>query len=213
MRRLIAQHDSRAVFGLDFPFSLPRAVIEEDGWHAFVNSFDINFADCDSFRRRCRETAAGRELKRQTDVETLTPFSPYNLRLYRQTYFGIRDVISPLLRTGSAWFAPMEKRLHGKPCVVEICPASTLKHHGLYQPYKGRSADRVAARRLILSSIEDRSGMRFSDPSTRDVVLREAGGNALDSVIAAWAIFRMRGTPRILETEESAYRVEGRVFV
>jgi hypothetical protein len=194
--RFVAEHDSRAIFGLDFPFGLPRAVIDEAPWDAFVRSFGVRFADCDSFRMHCQQKASGRELKRRTDVETQTPFSPYNLRLYRQTYFGISDVISPLLRAGSAWFAPMEERLPGKPCVVEICPASTLKRHGLYRPYKGALSAHLAGRRWILSSIESKSGMGFCDPVARDVVLSEPGGNALDSVVAAWAIFGMRGTPR-----------------
>lgn len=125
--RFIAKHDSRAIFGLDFPFGLPAPVVDEADWGAFVRSFETTFTDCDSFRMRCLQKASGRELKRRTHLETQTPFSVYNLRLYRQTYFGIRDVIAPLLRAGAAWFPPMGHRLPGKPCVVEICPASTLK--------------------------------------------------------------------------------------
>jgi hypothetical protein len=210
--RFIAEHDSQAIFGLDFPFGLPRPVLKEVGWDQFVRSFGATFADCDSFRELCKQTANGRELKRRTDIETETPFSAYNLRLYRQTYFGIRDVISPLLRSASAWFAPMEKLIPDKPCVVEICPASTLKRHGLYRPYKGALPDHLTGRREILAAIEQRSSLRFRDPLIRDVMLSETGGNALDSLVAAWAIHEMRGTPRILETEESDYRDEGRVY-
>ena len=210
--RFIAEHNSRAIFGLDFPFSLPRPVLSEAGWHPLVTSFAATFTDCDSFRMSCQQKANGRELKRRTDRETQTPFSAYNLRLYRQTYFGIRDVIGPLLQDGSAWFAPMEKRLPEKPCVVEICPASTLKRHGLYRPYKGVLPERLAVRRDILGSIEETSGIRFKEPSLRNVMLSDTAGNALDSLIAAWAIHGMRRTARILETEESDYRVEGRVY-
>jgi hypothetical protein len=113
--RFIAEHSSRAIFGLDFPFSLPRVVLGDAGWDPFVRSFAATFPDCESFRTLCRQKANGRELKRRTDRETRTPFSAYNLRLYRQTYFGIRDVIGTLLQTGSAWFAPMEKRSPDKP--------------------------------------------------------------------------------------------------
>jgi hypothetical protein len=182
------------------------------GWDPFVRSFATRFTDCESFRTLCRRRADGRELKRRTDRETQTPFSAYNLRLYRQTYFGIRDVIGPLLQSGSAWFAPMEDRRAGKPCVAEICPASTLKRHGLYRPYKGTLPERVTGRRNILSSIEEKSGVQFKDPRFRDIMLSEAGGNALDSLIAAWAICAMRGTPRVLETGESDYRLQGRVY-
>jgi hypothetical protein len=56
------------------------------------------------------------------------------------------------------------------------------------------------------------SGIRFMDPVFRNVMLSETGGNALDSLVAAWAILGMRRIARILETEESDYRVEGRVY-
>jgi hypothetical protein len=160
----------------------------------------------------CRQKANGREVKRRTDRETQTPFSAYNFRLYRQTYFGIRDVIGTLLKEGSAWFAPMEKRSQDKPCVIEICPASTLKRHGLYRSYKGALPEHLAARRHLLDTIEAMSGIRFKDPLVRGILLSEAGGNALDSLIAAWAIYGMRLTPRILETVDSDYLVEGRVY-
>lgn len=106
----------------------------------------------------------------------------------------------------------MERRILSKPCVVGICPASTLKRHGLYLSYKGRSPGHFAARGRILSAIEEESGARFEDYETREIMLSDAGGNALDSLIAAWAIYGMRDTPGILETEESDYIVEGRVY-
>jgi hypothetical protein len=106
----------------------------------------------------------------------------------------------------------MEKRSPDKPCVVEVCPASTLKHHGLYRSYKGARHEHLASRRDILSFIEERSGISFKDPMSRDIILSETGGNALDSLVAAWAICGMRDTPRILETEEVDYAVEGRVY-
>jgi hypothetical protein len=210
--RFIASHDSRAIFGLDFPFSLPRKVLGETTWEPLVRSFAATFADCESFRVWCRQRAGGRELKRRTDREAQTPFSAYNLRLYRQTYFGIRDVIGPLLQSRSAWFAPMEKPVPGKPCVVEICPASTLKRHGLYRPYKGTLQEHLSGRRDILSSIEKKSGIQFKDPMLRDTMISENGGNALDSLIAAWAMCGMRGKPQILEAGEPEYSVEGRVY-
>ena len=43
-------------------------------------------------------------------------------------------------------------------------------------------------------------------------MLEEAGGNALDSLIAAWAVSGYVNEPRSLETEESDYLVEGRVY-
>ena len=213
--RFIGQHGSSAIFGLDFPFSLPRALLGENGWPTFVRSFANTYPDCESFRTLCHQKVSGCELKRRTDRETHTPFSVYNLRLYRQTYFGIRDVVAPLLGSGSAWFAPMERRVPAKPCVVEICPASTLKHLGLYRHwhYKGRSSEHCAARRAILCALEETRRIRFEDHDTREMMLSDVGGDALDSLVAALAIYGLHETPEILETDESDYLAEGRVYV
>jgi hypothetical protein len=97
LRDFIRQGEASA-FGLDFPFGLPRALIQEDCWEDFIFSFSNRYPDPEAFREACRAVAGGSELKRVTDRESHTPFSPYNIRLYRQTYFGIRDVLGPLLR-------------------------------------------------------------------------------------------------------------------
>jgi hypothetical protein len=130
--QLIAKHGSEAAFGFDFPFGLPSKILGDRTWDGLVRSFATEFSNCDLFRSQCRELGKGRELKRLTDKKTRAPHATYNLRLYRQTYFGIRDIIGPLLLGRGAWFAPMEKQTTGRPCVLEICPASTLKDHHLY---------------------------------------------------------------------------------
>ena len=87
------QKDS--IFGLDFPFGIPKSLVKEESWEKFVSSFEDIYTTPEEFRRLCKSLFEGKELKRFTDIEAKTPFSPYNLRLYRQTYFGIRDVLGP----------------------------------------------------------------------------------------------------------------------
>ncbi len=130
--------ESASALGLDFPFGLPQALVKhKKSWEDFVLSFPGDYFAPEEFRRLCREAAGGHELKRLTDQETQTPFSAYNLRLYRQTYYGIRDVLHPLVRDQLACVLPMQSALPGKPWILEICPASTLKRKGLYSSYKG----------------------------------------------------------------------------
>lgn len=69
-------------------------------WEDFVRSFAERCSDPQHFKEACRAADGGRELKRVTDKESHTPFSPYNLWLYRQTYFGIRDLLRPLVHDG-----------------------------------------------------------------------------------------------------------------
>jgi hypothetical protein len=204
--------EKTAVFGLDFPFGLPRALIKQDRWESFVLSFPDDYPSPEAFRRACHATAGGRELKRATDRESQTPFSPYNLRLYRQTYFGIRDVLYPLVRDQLACVLPMQTMLPDKPWILEICPASTLKQEALYQPYKGRSEEHRQAREHILRGVEKKA---LSIPAElRAEIVGNREGDALDSVIAAFATFRALHDPAGLVPEgNDAYKLEGYVYI
>ncbi len=96
LRAFIAQ-SGEVIFGLDFPLSVPQVVFADQTWLQFIHSFAQRFPSPQHFRDQCFKAAHGREIKRATDIESKTPFSPYNLRLYRQTYYGLRDVIGPLV--------------------------------------------------------------------------------------------------------------------
>jgi hypothetical protein len=52
--------------------------------------------------------------------------------LFRQTCFGIRSVLAPLVRDGLVSVVPMQRPAADKPWLLEICPASTLKARNLY---------------------------------------------------------------------------------
>ncbi|GAF97778.1 unnamed protein product, partial [marine sediment metagenome] len=112
------EREEACAFGLDFPFGLPRALVKQGSWDDFVLSFPDNYSSPEEFRRVCRVAAGDSELKRVTDLESHTPFSPYNLRLYRQTYFGIRDVLHPLVRDHLAYVLPMQSALPDRPWIL-----------------------------------------------------------------------------------------------
>jgi hypothetical protein len=152
-------------------------------------------------------------LKRVTDRESHTPFSPYNIRLYRQTYFGIRDLLASLVQDGMANVLPMQTASPDKPWVLEICPASTLKREYLYWPYKGKSREHREARARIFGAIEQMAPLSVPE-ALRSVILDDPGGDALDSVVAAVAVFRaLRNPAGVLAVGNSVYNLEGYVYV
>jgi hypothetical protein len=208
LRRFIRELDSAAV-GMDFPFGLPRAFVPQRGWRAFLLTFRQSYGSPAALRETCRRLTT-RELRRRTDCEVRTPFSPYNLRMYRQTYWGICEVLHPLVTQGVVRVLPMERARSDRPWLLEVCPASTLKALGVYRPYKGRSRHRGGWRAEILRSIEA-CGVRVASGRLRGVLLSETGGNALDSVVAAYATWRAASAPP-REAAEEDYLLEGYVY-
>jgi hypothetical protein len=129
-----------AVFGLDFPFGLPLEITGGQAWEDFILQFPGKYPDAEAFREDCRRQTGNREFKRRSEKEHKAPFSPYNLRLYRQTYYGIRDILHPLVMEKLACAPPMQTVDPDRPVVVEICPACLLKKMGMYRPYNSHSA-------------------------------------------------------------------------
>ena len=107
---------------------------------------------------------------------------------------------------------PLQKPLDEKAWVIEICPASTLKTENLSSPYKGRGRDKRATREKILRGMEKTGVLKVRKTSVRKRIVEDKGGDALDSVIAAYATFKALNhglTPETL----APYAIEGRVYV
>jgi hypothetical protein len=89
-----------AAFGLDFPFGLPKIIVDESNWIAFIRKFPEYYNDPYEFRQKCQDRAleltGKKELKRITDIEAKSPFCPCNLWIFKQTYYGINNVLRPL---------------------------------------------------------------------------------------------------------------------
>ena len=213
LRDFIAS-SKKGVFGLDFPFGLPRELVGDKNWMDFIASFPTKFESPESFRDYCREVSPNREKKRVTDRESKTPFSPYNLRLFRQTYYGILSVLNPLVMRQVVRVLPMQEPLFGTPSILEICPASTLKKLRLYTKYKGKDQQDRDARAYILEQIERKESLQIVDPDVREKMLADTGGDALDSVIAALATYRAIHDPSgLFPQEDTSYSIEGYVYV
>ena len=216
LRNLVSS-ERNAVFGFDFPFGLPGAIVGAATWDDFVRTFAERYPDALTFRRTCFSQARGRELRRKTDRNASTPFAAYNLRIYRQTYVGVRDLLARLVAEGIASVLPMQPPDGDRAWVIEICPASTLKALGLYralgQPYKGRSADARQTREWILGRLEADASLQIEDPVTREVAIVDHGGDALDSLIAALATAWALPSLRCGLIADDVARIEGHVYV
>jgi hypothetical protein len=204
-----------AVFGFDFPFGLPAPLIKETTWKDFVLGFPMRYKSPEAFREACRQKRPGHEIKRQTDIESHTPFSPYNLRLFKQTYYGISKVLFPLVRDKSACILPFDKPVAGKAWVLEVCPASTLKRlmKSKVPSYKGPTEDQKENRRQILAGVM-KAGVAFlEDAALEDKIIDNTGGDALDSVIAALAAFKaVQNMDALIPKEDGYWKTEGYVY-
>jgi hypothetical protein len=210
----LVRSNQNAVFGFDFPFGLARSLIKEKTWAEWLLKFPSRFKNSDDFKKKCVSAAGNQELRRQTDNESHTPFSPYNLRLFRQTYYGISGILLPLVKDERACILPFHTPADDKPVILEICPASTLKAHGLYEKYKFRSKeDRPETRSKILEEIERLYPLKFSDPNTRQSIIADRYGDALDSLLAAMAAFNAEKNEYALTPDDNGYwKIEGYVY-
>jgi hypothetical protein len=202
-----------AIFGIDFPFGLPKELVIQKNWREFVAAFAGLYESPELFRAASLKASAHRELKRQTDRLTHTPFSPYNIRIYKQTYFGISKLLAPLVSQNLACVLPMQNPRANKPWLIEICPAATLKKMHLYISYKGRGEKHRKSRRLILEKMVETRAIRLKKSKITAIIVEDSGGDALDSFIAAMATFSASRKGLIpQEVSRDTHAVEGWVY-
>jgi hypothetical protein len=197
-----------ATVGIDAPLGVPARAAPQ-GWARFVTSLPECFTDAEAFRAHVLGACEGREVRRACDVAAKTPFAVANLRLYRQSYHAMADFAAPLLRAGAAVFPPMQAIRDDKPLVLETCPASALKAWGRYRAYKGAAMARRAQRETFLEHLAGR-GLAMSD-ALREIALEDAGGDALDALIALEITARTRRAIPTLSPNDPRW-VEAEVF-
>ena len=209
LRQFLSTAD-RSIAGLDFPFSLPADLLGGRDWPTFAADFVQRWPDAEAFREDCMRQTGGREIKRLCDREARTPFAAYNLRLYRQTYFGIAHLLAPLARDGKVRIAPLMSPPRASTTLVEACPASLLKRLDTYPSYKGRTPAHAEARRRILNRMGENGVMPSAEVA--DVAVNQPGGDALDAIAAALCAWRAAMDPQSLKPREGRDAVEGRVY-
>ena len=211
----LIRSETNAAFGFDFPFGLPTPLVEEKSWEDFVLGFPSRYKSPEAFRQSCRQANRGRKLKRKTDTEARTPFSPYNLRLFKQTYYGISEILFPILQDSGAYVLPFYEPIDGKPWILEVCPASTLKRlmkDGV-PSYKGPEEDKRENRRQILGVVKNEGVVLEKDVAIEKNIIDNKGGDALDSVIAALAVFSaIQNQDALIPEDEGYWKIEGYVY-
>jgi hypothetical protein len=139
LARWLRERDESAVVGLDFPFGLPRFVLEETGngsWRSFISDFPESIgagrgddggdggsgASDDgseddpvrAFAERCvgltERHGEGTYDKRRTDA-AVGARSPYGFIADTIAFHGMRDVLAPAL--DEVRFAPMDRTAEG----------------------------------------------------------------------------------------------------
>jgi hypothetical protein len=220
---LIAASDG-ALWALDFPFGFPLEVMAPGARWADQFDFLADWGE-DAYGagleclRRARALGGPTHIRRLTDHEARAPFDAYHYRMIYLTFYGMRDVLDPLRRRRQTAILPFQYRRLGsaRRVVVEACPASTLKRLGLpHQNYKQPAGGPLApkrrrTRRAILDGLARQVEM---EAGWRRVLMRNAGADALDAVLAAvgvaqaWPAADHQGLAR-----HPRYPREGRLYV
>ncbi len=191
------QSDATA-FGFDFPFAVPRAVAEgafdAATWREVVDAV-ADCGDADAFTEVCVEwtdvNADGATyLKRETDREH-GAFSPYHFFVQQQSYHGIADVLAEV--EAGARIVPFDPPSAGGPVVAETYPAGVLDALGLHREgYKGTEQSHQTRRARNLDGLAELAGVSIPE-GLRERYLDDPDGDALDSLLAAVAVYRNRG--------------------
>ncbi|SFL02037.1 Protein of unknown function [Halogranum rubrum] len=203
--------------GLDFPFGLPNQLVNVDTWETFLYRFPGCFSSPDDLRQRCTERAEllgdgqKSQLFRATD-KPLSALSPYDLRLQSQTFYGIRDVLRPLVISDSVRVHPMQRPSPEKPSLLEVYPAGVLDELGLHHTkYKDGSEEGRTRREEILTGLAD-AGITI-DGDVRQRAITDDDGDALDAIVAAVGTYRNTRDPSTLYTTDECRAIEGYIYV
>lgn len=187
----------RHLWLIDAPVSLSRDMLQRHGVGPSWDEQAAWLASCDTpeaWRAICRQAGTD-EMKRICDVTMGVPFAPANLRMFRQTWRCIVDVLAPLRRLGAA-VVPFDDPEASKVVIAEGGPVCVLRHHGRpTRGYKGREP----AHREIRGRIARRLGEALAehridlDSATRAAAIDDHEGDALDSLLLLDAAARWSG--------------------
>lgn len=217
LTRFLSQRSAGTATGLDFPFGLPNNVTAADTWPEFLRQFP-GWADDPADLSRESETRArlngggdATELLRATE-EPLGAVSPYNERLRTETFYGIRDVLRPLILADVVRGVPMQEVGSDLPILLEVYPTGTLERldaHDLRYVGDGDDArDRRAANLHLLET----TGVTIDD-CVRDRALNDDGGDALDAVASTVATYQHTRNCADLKTDDRTRALEGHIYV
>lgn len=185
LRAAIEADRESSLWRIDAPFGLPLETIGPHGLEAswiecarWMRSFGSPRAWRTALRDRSR-----REPRRLCDRASATPMAPMNLRVFKQTWSLVCEILLPLAEQGIR-VEPVHEGGFGV-VVAEGCPASALRLRGWpCRGYKGRGEPPRAVRREILERLESEwSGIATIRRESFDAAIDDAEGDLVDAML------------------------------
>jgi hypothetical protein len=116
-------------------------------------------------------------------------------------------VLSPLVQAGAVSVLPFQRPVPGRPWLIEICPAVTLRRLGLYgHSYKGPGERQRLERQRLLDRLAN-LGMQLP-ARVRQPALEDDGGDALDSLVALLTVWSVRDALGV----DASFASEGYIY-
>ena len=172
----------RHLWRIDAPLSLPESVLESHGVEAdwiSMARWMHGFEDPREWRRALRAVDR-KERKRTCDRAARAPLAPMNLRVFKQTWTAICELLLPLAEEGFH-IAPMHPT-ESSVIITEACPASVLFRMGeSSRGYKG-SEPVHAQRRGDLCGVLAEHGVPLSRRHAK-LAEQDPQGDVLDAAI------------------------------
>ncbi|MFB6111038.1 MAG: DUF429 domain-containing protein [Halobacteriaceae archaeon] len=212
----------RTAIGIDASFGLPATIVTQlfqaETWRESLDIVASRFDGPEALSEACmtwaRETSERTFLKRATD-EITGASSPYHWLVRHQTYYALVGLLEPLVAGGNVAVVPqrMVPDDPALPRLLEVYPATTLGRLGLHRErYKEEATAARERRRENLEGLKA-AGLVIP-PGLEDALVMEAGGHALDAVVAAYAVHGAIRDPDAVtpgRLDEST-RLEGHIF-
>ena len=180
---LASASDGRShVWRIDAPFSLPLETLEAHRvgptWLDMAR-WMREFGTPRGWRVALRDTSR-REPRRTCDRVFHAPMAPMNLRVFKQTWTLICEVLLPLAEAGLRIDALYE--MPSPATLVEGCPASVLfLREWPARGYKGQGEPPRALRTELVKRL-DREGLRVPKPMADEAIADEEG-DLLDAIL------------------------------
>lgn len=208
---LIKKHQT-AVFGFDFPFSLPEIILHDvNSWEEHIETINNRFTQgtADGFRKVCKGIAMSNSgsshVRREVDWR-YGGQCPYQQQLQYQSYHGQRDLLHPLVVNDEVRVLPMQALDTNLPWLLEVYPAASLSRLELYRQGYKNSPDAKYRRE---KNIETISQLGFSLKNSQAKKCVESD-DAHDSLIATIGVYRAQENG--FSTANSGPDIEGRIY-
>ena len=173
---------NRHLWRIDAPISLPESVFAAHGIPLDWLTMAGWMSTFDSARdwRRALRAVDRKERKRTCDRAARAPLAPMNLRVFKQTWTAVCELLQPLAEEGFH-IAPVHST-ESSSILTEACPASVLDRIGeSSRGYKGSDPAHVQ-RRSELCKVLLKAGLDIPSSAIRHAE-RDGQGDVLDALL------------------------------